>query len=526
MPNPLSGVDSWIYYINGVGPAEAAEIGRSQADLVVVDSEDADGLGFTAADVEIMRGGNDKLVISYLSIGEAETYRDYWQDSWATDPPGFLGTENPEWVGNINVRFWDPAWQDIIFLMVDDIVENGFDGLYLDIIDAYAHWEEVEPLPGAQADFYRSEMVAFVAAIRARAEAKMLDMGRSGDFAIIGQNGEDLVLDPDYLAVVDGIGKEDLYFYYPNGEPETFRPVPEGWLTGSQELLEIALAAGVEVFVIEYVPPAELSGAAARLEAELAYLSRLGVPMILADGRALDVIGLSFNSAGLAEHWGTLADDRLAGTRFGDEMHGLEGGDTIRGGRGDDFVFGGRGADRLEGGDGRDSLEGGGGSDRLQGGRGADLLLGGAQGDRLSGQGGRDRLEGGDGWDMLRGGDGDDVVIGGIGNDRLLGGAGNDRMSGGDGADRIDGGSGRDQARGGDGADVFVFDLGDTRMRILDFTPGIDRIDLRGHRVADFAALQDTAHDMRDGVTFWLGPDRLVLSGVTLADLAADDFLF
>ncbi|HPO14200.1 MAG TPA: right-handed parallel beta-helix repeat-containing protein, partial [Candidatus Hydrogenedentes bacterium] len=90
--------------------------------------------------------GGQRLLLAYMSIGEAEDYRYYWQSSWHPGTPGWLEEENPDWEGNYKVRYWDPGWQAIIFgsanAYLDRILAAGFDGVYLDIIDAYEYFEE------------------------------------------------------------------------------------------------------------------------------------------------------------------------------------------------------------------------------------------------------------------------------------------------------------------------------------------------------------------------------------------------
>ena len=88
---------------------------------------------------------NGRPVLAYLSIGEAETYRPYWDPRWKQMPPSWLAEENPDWDGNIKVRYWQEAWQKIIFgspeAALDKIIAAGFDGVYLDIIDAFSYFE-------------------------------------------------------------------------------------------------------------------------------------------------------------------------------------------------------------------------------------------------------------------------------------------------------------------------------------------------------------------------------------------------
>ncbi|MCI0471716.1 MAG: endo alpha-1,4 polygalactosaminidase, partial [Candidatus Aminicenantes bacterium] len=83
-----------------------------------------------------------RLVLAYLSIGEAENYRWYWQAGWKPGNPSWLGAENPDWKGNYAVSYWASEWQAIVFQYVDAIIAAGFDGVYLDKIDEYEYWEE------------------------------------------------------------------------------------------------------------------------------------------------------------------------------------------------------------------------------------------------------------------------------------------------------------------------------------------------------------------------------------------------
>ena len=93
------------------------------------------------AALTIKATGGTRLVIAYMSIGEAEDYRYYWQTAWQAESPAWLAAENPVWAGNYKVRYWDRDWQSIIYGNDDSylrkILAAGFDGVYLDIIDAF-----------------------------------------------------------------------------------------------------------------------------------------------------------------------------------------------------------------------------------------------------------------------------------------------------------------------------------------------------------------------------------------------------
>ncbi|MCK4783235.1 MAG: endo alpha-1,4 polygalactosaminidase [Desulfobacteraceae bacterium] len=89
----------------------------------------------------------DRLVeCPYMSIGEAEDYRYYWQTGWKEGNPAFLDKEDPNWKGNFYVRYWDTDWQKIIYgndnSYLKKILDAGFDAVYLDLIDAFEYFEE------------------------------------------------------------------------------------------------------------------------------------------------------------------------------------------------------------------------------------------------------------------------------------------------------------------------------------------------------------------------------------------------
>ena len=83
-----------------------------------------------------------------MSIGEAENYRWYWQKSWDANrngkpdagAPAWLGPSNPDWPGNYKVRYWDAGWQELVYAYIDKVLDAGYDGVYLDIVDAYQYW--------------------------------------------------------------------------------------------------------------------------------------------------------------------------------------------------------------------------------------------------------------------------------------------------------------------------------------------------------------------------------------------------
>lgn len=148
----LADAQNFLYLIDAGQFSSADEfisaVEATSYDLLIIDLFWNDQQ-LSAADVarlKVKENGGSRLVLAYMSIGEAEDYRYYWQSGWSGSPPGWLGAENPEWPGNYLVEYWNDDWQAIIFGSSDSylgrIMDSGFDGVYLDKIDSYETWED------------------------------------------------------------------------------------------------------------------------------------------------------------------------------------------------------------------------------------------------------------------------------------------------------------------------------------------------------------------------------------------------
>lgn len=249
---------SFIYQLQNADPVELA---ATEANLFIIDysRDGSDSMAYTALDLTTIRAGRSEVrVLAYLSIGEAEDYRWYWRRAWDKNrdgkpdrgAPSWLGPQNPEWRGNYRVRYWEREWQRIIEQYIEKINVAGFDGVYLDCVDAFEYWGDGGDLRQQRA----ADMAALVCYISGYARA------RHPGFMIVQQNGEELgsesniapsLRPANYFAAIDGIGREDVWF---NGNRINRRSE----FTETLSALQTFRRAGKFVLTIDYVTRADL----------------------------------------------------------------------------------------------------------------------------------------------------------------------------------------------------------------------------------------------------------------------------
>ncbi|MEP3294901.1 MAG: MJ1477/TM1410 family putative glycoside hydrolase [Pseudoruegeria sp.] len=284
--------------------ASFTSLSNTDFQVAVVDPDDS---SLSAEQVDTLQSTQGKKLYAYTSIGEAEDYRDYWQDSWSTQQPDFLLSENSDWAGNFRVEFWDSDWQQVIFQRVDDVLAQGYDGVYLDIVDGYAVDEVIAAYPGTEAEL-RQEMIDFVINISDYAKSK------NPDFAIIPQNavgllgvseeGPDSGSNTAYLNAIDGLGVEDLWF----DDDKT-----SDWTEGDLGYIKLAQDAGKFVLATSY--PTEQ----ANQEAFLSDALSNGLIPFVADRELTGVIdadnvGLAAEMAGISSGGVTDTESTDVGT--------------------------------------------------------------------------------------------------------------------------------------------------------------------------------------------------------------------
>ncbi len=266
--NGLLSAKSWAFQLKNLGPEQQAKIAASPFDLVVIDSEQFPQdkeIPLTREEVERMKrkpDGSRRLVIAYFSVGEAENYRYYWKPEWNRQKPSWIGKENKQWGGNFLVQYWDPTWQNIIMggqkSFADQVINSGFDGFYIDRVDAYYYYgDTVEK---------RNQMSDFIIKLSNYIRSK------KPDALILSQNAEELLDKPAYVKAIDGIAKEDLVY----GISHTEKINPTADISHSSGLLTSAKNAGKAIFVIEYLTKPEFINIAKAKTAGLGFTLYVG----------------------------------------------------------------------------------------------------------------------------------------------------------------------------------------------------------------------------------------------------------
>ncbi|UCE37106.1 MAG: endo alpha-1,4 polygalactosaminidase [Thermoplasmata archaeon] len=310
-PLALNEIDYWAYVIQDVEENEDL-LERSRYEMLVIEptrtdfSEEYSRSYKTKELVTKLKASagnnefNRKLVIAYIDIGQAEDWRWYWkwsvdsdwdplETSKPSDWPSWIITHDPEWVGCFPVAYWHEDWRNIVIdggftwdgndvevpsgneyggegynSILDEVINDGFDGIYLDWVEAFSDESVIEAAETAAIDPVEA-MFDFIEEMREYGRTRFQEMGRDPDeWIIIQQNAPDLAdsSDPRKFTVIDGIAEEGVWWEGtgdsgwddPNGYDvsakeelgaDWYNDVLNNWLPAYRD-------AGIPVFACEY----------------------------------------------------------------------------------------------------------------------------------------------------------------------------------------------------------------------------------------------------------------------------------
>ncbi len=227
----LLSVQRWLLLLNNeLAPGTVRRIADSPYDMAVVD--DVATLSWnarydirgTVKQLQQRPNGSRRLVLSYLNVGQAEDYRNYFSTSWKQKPPDWIIGADPEgWTGNYPVAYWRKEWKTILVGqqgLVQRIARDGFDGAYMDWVAGY--WDDaVQARAHADGVDPRAEMILLLRQVAYAARQV------NPQFLLIVQNAPDLIDSPDIANAADGFVQESIWFTGAEGDnPSGDCPMP------------------------------------------------------------------------------------------------------------------------------------------------------------------------------------------------------------------------------------------------------------------------------------------------------------
>ncbi|NIM84094.1 MAG: hypothetical protein GTO20_35335 [Candidatus Aminicenantes bacterium] len=312
-PMPLSSVRYWAYQIQDLDTGGAIQkIVDSTYDMVVIDPMVSHDYSFDTKDMvnrikasKASDGVHRKLVIAYIDIGQAEEWRWYWDghttyeekgecknsyvqaiQTWA---PWVVACDPDGWAGNYPVAFWENDWKDIVIhgtalgshlglyfdSMLDEVIQDGFDGIYLDWVEAW-EMDTVQTRAQNEGKDPGQEMLNFIKEMRTYGKQY------NPDFIVIQQNSSQLINEVGANALkntVDAIAQEGVW--WDGNAIDDDWTNPDGYDQAScctgyyLTRLRAYQAAGFPVFVCDYaVQQADAVYQKAAAEGFIAYATR------------------------------------------------------------------------------------------------------------------------------------------------------------------------------------------------------------------------------------------------------------
>ncbi|MCC3765953.1 endo alpha-1,4 polygalactosaminidase [Glycomyces sp. TRM65418] len=242
---------NWIYQLSGYEDDRLDALTAAPHEAAVIDLARDGGEGYFTADEIAGLQDSGKAVYAYFTMGSIETYRPEYP---AVAETGLVLNHWGDWPDEYFARYWDPRWWDLVMEpRLDRAAAAGFDGVYLDVPNAY---EEIDLslVPGETRESLARKMADLVIAADAYA---------GEDLQILVQNSPELREFPGYLDAIDGIGVEELFFL------ATDVPCAEDWCAENLDDTRAIRDAGKLVLAVDYASrEANVAAACARYEEE------------------------------------------------------------------------------------------------------------------------------------------------------------------------------------------------------------------------------------------------------------------
>lgn len=204
--NAVQPFDTFRYQLHGYDQASIKRIKESQNTLWVIDESKNSEKIFSKDEINQFQN-NSNLIISYVSLGEAEDYRSYFSKLSRE----LIVNENPSWPGNYSIRYWRKQWGEIVDARILKMIKAGYDGVIYDVVDAFDLYDEKK--------LYAKRMADLI--WQTSKNAKKV----KNDFRIILQNASVLFEHLDeadktrLLQIISGATIENVLFEQPGTNP-------------------------------------------------------------------------------------------------------------------------------------------------------------------------------------------------------------------------------------------------------------------------------------------------------------------
>lgn len=182
------------------------------------------------------------LVLAYINAGYAEEWRNYWETLKDT---GIVHGKTM-YEGEYYVEYWSPAWRETILDMALEYLSHGYQGVYLDNIDAADQITMKQPGWADGLDPY-AEMIRLVSWVSQNVKLFYPD---AYVFVNIG-SATQLLYNQTFLHSIDGVLREELWTKW-TGVNET-APVPVEEVNDTLRALIYAKQQGLVVIVADPV---------------------------------------------------------------------------------------------------------------------------------------------------------------------------------------------------------------------------------------------------------------------------------
>lgn len=219
----LPKIEKWIYQLQG-DPTGLSNRPARQTTLYVLDISLLEPNKNILKTLSATAPSDPHRSLAYLSVGEAEEYRWYFQ---GIKQGGLLVSENKRFKKNHLLKFWDPQWRAVLYDYLQKIHDAGFNGVYLDLIDAYGRF------PKAEQALRATQMAELVIDLR----AKMKSIWGNEPALLAIQNAPCLFLElaafkefevqKKFLESFDLLALESTFYFGSNWQDNPWRPQTE-----------------------------------------------------------------------------------------------------------------------------------------------------------------------------------------------------------------------------------------------------------------------------------------------------------